>query len=163
MVTRLKNCLFLLLAAVLTLPPGRADAEYRKLRPLAVISCDSYDDLLTRAALGLQAIDAPDALTLLQRQAGALLLTPGMAGVDVNRPAHLFLLTYDPPDALPTPAALVPLSVAGGAAYLRTMQGLYEERSDTGSVSLFMGAKDASYPDPLYVAIAEGYAITARR
>ncbi|MDD5707564.1 MAG: hypothetical protein PHR35_16705, partial [Kiritimatiellae bacterium] len=91
------------------------------------------------------------------------LLTPGMAGVDVNRPAHLFLLTYHPPDALPTPAALVPLSVAGGAAYLRTMQGLYEERSDAGSVSLFMGAKDASYPDPLYVAIAEGYAITARR
>lgn len=151
-----------MLAALLTLTSRPGLADFTRLRPLAIVACDSYDKLVSSAVLGLGGIGLPEAVSAIKDQLGAMLLTPSMVGVDVRQPLSLYILAPEPPDEPPTPVALLPLT-GTGQSYLAAMRGLYANMEEAGGVRVLTGPKDPSCPEPLYVAVAEGHAMAALR
>jgi hypothetical protein len=151
-------------ALLLTASVGAArGADYTSLKPMAIVSFASHDRIMQRAALGFQGIGMPGGATAFRRQFEALMLVPGPNGIDAFKPGHLFLLSPDPPDALPFLAALIPVSDGNGAALLASLRRAYGAVARHGGITICTDPVDPAAPPRLAVAIAEQHALVSGR
>ncbi len=142
-------------------PLHGAEHDHRSLRCLAVITCDSREEVMEHAATGLQAAGMAEALPILRQRLETLFLAPLPEGAAARKPAHLFLLTSGAPGAgVVATASLVPLA-GDSEACLEALGERYEAMERDGSVRLFAGARDPSCPDLLFAAPAEDHLLAS--
>ncbi|NLF23137.1 MAG: hypothetical protein GX590_08245 [Lentisphaerae bacterium] len=151
-------------AALLAAAAGAArGAAYTALKPMVIVSFASHDRVMQRAGLGCQGIGMPAGAEAFQRQFEALLLVPGTDGIDRFKPGHIFLLSPDPPDALPFLAALLPVADGHGATLLASLRRAYGAVERHSGVTTCAAPVDPAAPPRLAVAIAERHALVASR
>ncbi len=158
----LSKCLFTCAVCALAhLVPRTTIGElpaYRQLTPMVSIHATSLSEAATlindgMAGAGME-IKFGDSVKSL---ADACFL-PSFSGVDLKRPARYFLLSMDPPSAMPEQAVILPLQPGGAPAILRSLRERYAS-VEGGSIKICSDPTDGKSVEPLYVAIAEGNAM----
>ncbi len=131
---------------------------YRQLTPMVALHATSISDAARLINDGLAGagmeIKSGDSMKIL---ADACFL-PSFAGIDLRRPARYFLLSMDPPSAMPEQAIILPIQPGGAPAILRSLRERYAS-IEGGSIKICSDPTDGKSVEPLYVAIAEGNAM----
>lgn len=162
-------CALAMLAAALVARPAAAqDGEggapqkeapsYMRLVPMAAMRLESLSAATRTLEGGLVGSGVDITRQACQRHILSALFLDSPDGIDPDRPIDYFLLSNDPPDSLPSPAAVVPLGHGGAKELLETLRRRY--RSVEGSsIKICSGPLDGSLIEPLYVAMASGNAM----
>lgn len=152
----------LLLALLLVpcaVPRLRAAEGFAALKPMVAVSFESSEQLMQRAGLGFEGAGFAAADAWFRRQLATLLLVPGFEGIDRYRPGHFYLLTPDPPDRVPLPAALLPLSDRHGAGLLAAMEARFGKGVRKGGIYSFTEPGDPEGLGLVVLAVAEEHAL----
>ena len=157
-------CRLLLLAHLLALcavPRLRAADGFAGLKPMVTLSFDSGARLLQSVGLGFEGAGFAAGDAWFRRQFAALLLVPGFEGIDLYRPGHVFLLSPDPPDKAPLPAALLPLADQHGEELLAAMKAHFGAAVRKGNLHTFSDPVNPEDPGFVVLAMAEGHALVS--
>jgi hypothetical protein len=158
----LRHCLVLLLLLALG-PVSLQAVVFSELKPMVTISFSSHERVLQRASLGFQGLGFQEGYEMFREQFERLLLIPSLTGIDPYKPCHFFLLTADPPEAIPTPALILPLTDRNGAEILESLKGQYGEIAQKSGVTSFSDPNNPESTFLISVAIAEGHALISSR
>ncbi len=152
------------LALMLTRGAGTLPAApFDSLKPMVIVSFGSHERIMQRATLGFQGLGFDPGAALFRRQFERLLLVDDLQGIDTTMPGHLFLLTADPPDALPVQAAILPVSDVSGTVLLTSLKRRYREQTERHGVHTFSDPHSLASPALISVAVAEKHALISTR
>lgn len=131
---------------------------YLQLAPMVSIHASNLSDAIRLLNDGLagagQEIQPSDCAKTL----ADLCFLPSFDGVDPREPVRYFLLSQNPPVAMPEQAVILPLRQDGSKALLRNLRERYAF-VEGGSIKICAEPVDGKSVDPLYVAIADGNAM----
>lgn len=157
---RIARTVLLVVALLPSLVPA---ADFTSFKAMVIASFDSYESVMQRIGLGLEAIGAGAYEERIGDAFNRMLMISTVRGLDRFRSGHVFLLTPDPPDSVPIPAVLLPLANADGAQFLEAVESHYSMRQKNGGVHTFARPVAEDLPALLNVAIAESHALISTR
>ncbi len=139
------------------LPAGDLPA-YRLLTPMVTIHATSLADALQLLNDGLAGAGVEIQSSGCGKTLADLCFLPSFDGVDLRSPIRYFLLSLNPPTAMPEQAVILPLQSGGSSIVLRNLRERYAS-VEGGSIKICSNPVDGKSVEPLYVAMAEGNAM----
>ncbi len=133
-------------------------AAYRQLTPMVAIHATSLADALHLLNDGLAGAGEESRIAACSKTLADFCFLPSFDGIDMRQPIRYFLLSQNPPVAMPEQAVILPLLQNGS----KTLLGNLRERYafvEGGSIKICSEPTDGKSIDPLYVAIADGNAM----
>lgn len=140
--------------------PARQDKapSYLELVPMVSIRLESISSAALMLENGLVGSGFEVSRQTCQDRILAASFLDSADGIDLDRPINYYLLSSDPPDALPEPAVVVPLKEGGARDILASLRRRYRY-VEGGSIKICSGPLDGTSIEPLYVALAGGNAM----
>ena len=148
------SCAFLVTAR---LPAGDLPA-YRLLTPMVAVHATSVADAMHLLNDGLAGAGVEVQPSDCTKTLADLCFLPSFDGIDLHRPVRYFLLSQNPPTAMPEQAVILPLQTGGSSIVLRSLRERYAN-VEGGSIKICSDPVDGKSVEPLYVAMAEGNAM----
>ena len=133
-------------------------AAYRQLTPMVAIHATSLADALHLLNDGLAGAGEETRIAGCSKTLADYCFLPSFDGIDRRQPIRYFLLSQNPPVAMPEQAVILPLQQDGSKTLLRNLRKRYAF-VEGGSIKICSEPADGKSIDPLYVAIAEGNAM----
>ena len=146
----------LLLAAATAL--GADLPPYRALVPLVSAQLSDLTEAVRHVKDGLGGAGVETSTADCKRQIADLVFLPDLDEADPLKPVRYFLLSRNPPDALPEPAIILPIVPDGAKGLISSLRKRYAS-VEGGSIKICADPVDGKAIEPLYVAIAEGNAL----
>ena len=131
---------------------------YRLLTPMVAIHATNLSDAIHLLNDGLAGAGMEIPATDCRSQLADFCFLPSFDGIDLQRPVRYFLLSQNPPTALPEQAVILPLQTGGSSIVLRSLHERYAS-VEGGSIKICSDPVDGKSVEPLYVAMAEGNAM----
>ena len=131
---------------------------YRQLTPMVSIHATSLSDTIHLLNDGLAGAGFEIQSTDCTRQLAEFCFLPSFDGIELRNPVRYFLLSRNPPAAMPEQAVILPLQTGGSSVVLRGLRERYAS-VEGGSIKICADPVDGKSVEPLYVAMAEGNAM----
>ncbi len=131
---------------------------YRQLVPMVSIHASNLSDAIRLLNDGLAGSGVEIQPSECAKMLADYCFLPSFDGVDPSEPVRCFLLSQNPPAAMPEQALILPLRQDGSKALLRHLRERYAF-VEGGSIKICAEPVDGKSVDPLYVAIADGNAM----
>lgn len=159
MKSRIRFFLPFAIAMLLAARPLTAETPaYLQLAPMVSIHASNLSDAIRLLNDGLAGAGLEIQTSDCARTLADLCFLPSFDGVDPREPVRYFLLSQNPPVAMPEQAVILPLRRDGSKALLRNLRERYAF-VEGGSIKICAEPVDGKSIDPLYVAIADGNAM----
>ena len=131
---------------------------YRLLTPMVAIHATSLADAMHLLNDGLAGAGIEIPTTDCTKTLADFCFLPSFDGIDLRSPVRYFLLSQNPPTAMPEQAVILPLQTGGSSIVLRSLRERYAS-VEGGSIKICSDPVDGKSIEPLYVAMAEGNAM----
>ena len=133
-------------------------AAYRQLTPMVAIHAKSLADTLHLLTDGLAGAGEETRIAVCSKTLADFCFLPSFDGIDMRQPIRYFLLSQNPPAAMPEQALILPLQPGGAATIIRSLRERYA-MVEGGSIKICTEPIDGKSVEPLYIAIVDGNAM----